>query len=83
MKSVSRSAVRPPDPLTLVQFMQPEIVPHNDRLGMVGLSIVESRKGNKEAKTTLHACAVVMESAIKKNPEQGTRSGCCLNSVGT
>ena len=30
--------------------MQPEIVPQNDRLGMVGLSIVESRKGNKEAK---------------------------------
>jgi hypothetical protein len=38
--------------------MQPEIVPQNDRLGMVGLSIAESRKGNKEAKTTLRVCAV-------------------------
>ena len=39
------------------------------RLGMVGLSIVESRKGNKEAKATLHVCAVVMVFAMKMNPQ--------------
>ena len=49
--------------------MQPEIVPQNDRLGMVGRSIVESRKGNKEAKTTLHVCAVVMVFPMKMNPQ--------------
>jgi putative SOS response-associated peptidase YedK len=42
------------------------------RLGMVGLSFVESRKGNKEAKATLHVCAVVMVFAMKINP-QGIR----------
>jgi hypothetical protein len=39
------------------------------RLGMVGLSIVESRKGNKEAKATLHVCAVVMVFTMKMNPQ--------------
>jgi len=39
------------------------------RLGVVGLSIVESRKGNKEAKTTLHVCAVVMVFTMKMNPQ--------------
>jgi putative SOS response-associated peptidase YedK len=36
---------------------------------MVGLSIVESRKGNKEAKATLHVCAVVMVFTMKMNPQ--------------